>query len=130
MFAEVVDSVPSMTGLGQVSQSPKGRLSAPLNPNAHALSAREIRFSWFPPPGKPLGYKVSGGCLLGEGVERAHHLWPPPSLRDHCWVDAEFAEKIPAGFISLSITYHEMPRLFWTLISEEWHNMLVVPEQI
>ncbi|NXS39389.1 ITB4 protein, partial [Balaeniceps rex] len=55
---EVVDGVPSMTGLSQVSQSPKGRLSAPFNPNAHALSSREIRFSWFPPPGKPLGYKV------------------------------------------------------------------------
>ncbi|NXS57968.1 ITB4 protein, partial [Brachypteracias leptosomus] len=55
---EVVDGVSSMTGMGQVSQSPKGRLSAPLNPNAHALSSREIRFSWFPPPGKPLGYKV------------------------------------------------------------------------
>ncbi|XP_069655155.1 integrin beta-4 isoform X5 [Haliaeetus albicilla] len=55
---EVVDGVPSMAGLSQVSQSPKGRLSAPLNPNAHALSSREIRFSWFPPPGKPLGYKV------------------------------------------------------------------------
>ncbi|KAM6376920.1 integrin beta-4 isoform 2-T2 [Pluvialis apricaria] len=55
---EVVDGVPSMTGLSQVSQSPKGRLSAPLNPNANALSSREIRFNWFPPPGKPLGYKV------------------------------------------------------------------------
>ncbi|NXN43597.1 ITB4 protein, partial [Rhinoptilus africanus] len=55
---EVVDGVPLMTGLGQVPQSPKGRLSAPLNPNADALSSREIRFNWFPPPGKPLGYKV------------------------------------------------------------------------
>ncbi|NXK51981.1 ITB4 protein, partial [Chauna torquata] len=55
---EVVDGVPSLTGLGQVTQSPKGRLSAPLNPNAQALSSRKIRFSWFPPPGKPLGYKV------------------------------------------------------------------------
>ncbi|NXK17862.1 ITB4 protein, partial [Arenaria interpres] len=55
---EVVDGVPLMAGLGQVSQSPKGRLSAPLNPNANALSSREIRFNWFPPPGKPLGYKV------------------------------------------------------------------------
>ncbi|NXW29127.1 ITB4 protein, partial [Phaetusa simplex] len=55
---EVVDGVPLMTGLGQVSQSPKGRLSAPLNPNADALSSREIHFNWFPPPGKPLGYKV------------------------------------------------------------------------
>uniref|UniRef100_A0A8B9IA93 Integrin beta n=1 Tax=Anser brachyrhynchus TaxID=132585 RepID=A0A8B9IA93_9AVES len=41
-----------------VTQSPKGRLGAPLNPNAQALSSRKIRFSWFPPPGKPLGYKV------------------------------------------------------------------------
>lgn len=57
-----------MTGLSQVSQSPKGRLSAPLNPNAHALSSREIRFSWFPPPGKPLGYKVGDEWILGEGV--------------------------------------------------------------
>uniref|UniRef100_A0A8C2UIH2 Integrin beta n=1 Tax=Coturnix japonica TaxID=93934 RepID=A0A8C2UIH2_COTJA len=38
--------------------SPKGRLSAPLNPSAQALSSKEIRFSWFPPTGKPLGYKV------------------------------------------------------------------------
>ncbi|XP_015501074.1 integrin beta-4 isoform X5 [Parus major] len=55
---ELVDGVPSMTGLGQVPQSPKGRLSAPLNPDARALSSREISFNWFPPPGKPLGYKV------------------------------------------------------------------------
>uniref|UniRef100_A0A8B9CJP1 Integrin subunit beta 4 n=1 Tax=Anser brachyrhynchus TaxID=132585 RepID=A0A8B9CJP1_9AVES len=40
------------------SPSPRGRLGAPLNPNAQALSSRKIRFSWFPPPGKPLGYKV------------------------------------------------------------------------
>uniref|UniRef100_A0A8C0UXQ7 Integrin beta n=1 Tax=Cyanistes caeruleus TaxID=156563 RepID=A0A8C0UXQ7_CYACU len=38
--------------------SPKGCLSAPLNPDARALSSREISFNWFPPPGKPLGYKV------------------------------------------------------------------------
>ncbi|KAK2528467.1 Itgb4 [Columba guinea] len=68
---EVVDSVPSMTGLSQVSQSPKGRLSAPLNPNAHALSAREIRFSWFPPPGKPLGYKVKY-WIQGDPESEAH----------------------------------------------------------
>uniref|UniRef100_A0A8C0UY49 Integrin beta n=1 Tax=Cyanistes caeruleus TaxID=156563 RepID=A0A8C0UY49_CYACU len=55
---ELVDGVPSMTGLGQVPQSPKGCLSAPLNPDARALSSREISFNWFPPPGKPLGYKV------------------------------------------------------------------------
>ncbi|NXL86999.1 ITB4 protein, partial [Alectura lathami] len=55
---EVVDGVPPLTGMGQVTQSPKGRLSAPLNPNAQALSSRKIHFSWFPPPGKPLGYKV------------------------------------------------------------------------
>ncbi|XP_025954748.2 integrin beta-4 isoform X2 [Dromaius novaehollandiae] len=55
---EVVDGIPSLAGLSQVTQSPKGRLNAPLNPNAQALSSRKIRFSWFPPPGKPQGYKV------------------------------------------------------------------------
>uniref|UniRef100_A0A663LRI7 Integrin beta n=1 Tax=Athene cunicularia TaxID=194338 RepID=A0A663LRI7_ATHCN len=68
---EVVDGVPSMTGLGQVSQSPKGRLSAPLNPSAHALSSKEIRFSWFPPPGKPLGYKVKY-WIQGDRESDAH----------------------------------------------------------
>lgn len=66
--AEVVDGVPSTTGLNQVSQSPKGRLSAPLNPNAHALTSREISFSWISPPGKPQGYKVRGEWIPGEGV--------------------------------------------------------------
>ncbi|NXW43960.1 ITB4 protein, partial [Nyctiprogne leucopyga] len=65
---EVVDGVPSMS---QVSQSPKGRLSAPLNPSAHALSSREIRFSWFPPPGKPLGYKVKY-WIQGDPESEAH----------------------------------------------------------
>ncbi|NWR66352.1 ITB4 protein, partial [Bucorvus abyssinicus] len=68
---EVVDDVPSMTGMSQVSQSPKGRLSAPLNPNAHALSSREIRFNWFPPPGKPLGYKVKY-WIQGDSESEAH----------------------------------------------------------
>uniref|UniRef100_A0A8C6JLU5 Integrin beta n=1 Tax=Melopsittacus undulatus TaxID=13146 RepID=A0A8C6JLU5_MELUD len=68
---EVVDGIPSMTGLGQVSQSPKGRLSAPLNPNANALSSREISFSWFPPPGKPLGYKVKY-WIQGDPESEAH----------------------------------------------------------
>lgn len=68
---EVVDGVSSMTGLGQVSQSPKGRLSAPLNPNAKALSSREISFSWFPPPGKPLGYKVKY-WIQGDPESEAH----------------------------------------------------------
>ncbi|KFV65435.1 Integrin beta-4 [Dryobates pubescens] len=65
---EVVDGVPSMS---QVSQSPKGRLSAPLNPNAHALGSRAIRFSWFPPPGKPLGYKVKY-WIQGDPESEAH----------------------------------------------------------
>ncbi|NXE12845.1 ITB4 protein, partial [Lophotis ruficrista] len=65
---EVVDGVSSMTGM---SQSPKGRLSAPLNPNAHALSSREIHFSWFPPPGKPLGYKVKY-WIQGDPESEAH----------------------------------------------------------
>ncbi|NWS41131.1 ITB4 protein, partial [Probosciger aterrimus] len=68
---EVVDGVPSMTGLGQVSQAPKGRPSAPLNPSANALSSREISFSWFPPPGKPLGYKVKY-WIQGDPESEAH----------------------------------------------------------
>ncbi|NXX54571.1 ITB4 protein, partial [Scopus umbretta] len=68
---EVVDGIPSMTGLSQVSQTPKGRLSAPLNPKAHALSSREIRFSWLPPPGKPLGYKVKY-WIQGDPESEAH----------------------------------------------------------
>uniref|UniRef100_K7FDA9 Integrin beta n=1 Tax=Pelodiscus sinensis TaxID=13735 RepID=K7FDA9_PELSI len=39
-------------------ESPRGKLGAPLNPNAQALSSRKIRFNWLPPPGKPSGYKV------------------------------------------------------------------------
>uniref|UniRef100_A0A8C9L4R1 Integrin beta n=1 Tax=Pavo cristatus TaxID=9049 RepID=A0A8C9L4R1_PAVCR len=51
---------------GRLTQSPKGRLSAPLNPSAQALSSKEIHFSWFPPAGKPLGYKVRGEWVPGE----------------------------------------------------------------
>lgn len=68
---ELVGGVPSMTGLGQVPQSPKGRLSAPLNPNARALSSREISFNWFPPPGKLLGYKVKY-WIQGDPESEAH----------------------------------------------------------
>lgn len=68
---EVVDGVPPLTGMGQVTQSPKGRLGAPLNPNAQALSSRKIRFSWFPPPGKPLGYKVKY-WIQGDPESEAH----------------------------------------------------------
>uniref|UniRef100_A0A8C9L3V6 Integrin beta n=1 Tax=Pavo cristatus TaxID=9049 RepID=A0A8C9L3V6_PAVCR len=63
---EVVDGVPPLTGMSQLTQSPKGRLSAPLNPSAQALSSKEIHFSWFPPAGKPLGYKVRGEWVPGE----------------------------------------------------------------
>ncbi|KAM4761772.1 integrin beta-4 isoform 2-T2 [Cyanocitta cristata] len=68
---ELVDGVPSMSGLSQVPQSPKGRLSAPLNPDARALSSREISFNWFPPPGKPLGYKVKY-WIQGDPESEAH----------------------------------------------------------
>ncbi|XP_027751439.1 integrin beta-4 isoform X3 [Empidonax traillii] len=79
---ELVDGVPSMTGLGQVPQSPKGRLSAPLNPNARALSSREISFNWFPPLGKPLGYKVKY-WIQGDPESEAHLIdvkTPPAEL--------------------------------------------------
>lgn len=62
--------------------------------------------------------------------EQTHPFWPPLSLRYHCWVDVGFAGKILGGFISLSITYHKILRLFWPPISEKWHNTLAFPEQI
>ncbi|NXP50814.1 ITB4 protein, partial [Heliornis fulica] len=68
---EVVDGVPSMTSLSQVSQSSKGHLNAPLNPSARALSSREIHFTWFPAPGKPLGYKVKY-WIQGDPESEAH----------------------------------------------------------
>nr|XP_008162121.1 integrin beta-4 isoform X3 [Chrysemys picta bellii] len=55
---EVVDGIQIPIGLGQFPQSSRGKLGAPLNPNAQALSSRKIRFNWLPPPGKPTGYKV------------------------------------------------------------------------
>uniref|UniRef100_A0A8C3XN21 Integrin beta n=1 Tax=Chelydra serpentina TaxID=8475 RepID=A0A8C3XN21_CHESE len=55
---EVVDGIQIPTGLGQFPQSPRGKLGAPLNPNAQALNSRKIRFNWLPPPGIPSGYKV------------------------------------------------------------------------
>lgn len=132
-----------MTGLAQVPQSPKGRLSAPLNLNARALSSREISFNWFPPPGKPLGYKVRGEWIPGKSVgpllqvfhtdictegvqvhtqkmEQVHPFWSPLSSL----VNEGYARKIPGGFISLSITYDEVPRLSWPPISEEWHTTI------
>lgn len=134
-----------MTGLAQVPQSPKGRLSAPLNPDARALSSREISFNWFPPPGKPLGYKVRGEWIPGKSVgpllqvfhtdictkgvqvhtqkrEQVHPFWSPPSLKGPLLVNEAYARKIPGGFISSSINYHEAPRLSWPPISEEWHT--------
>uniref|UniRef100_A0A8B9ZHJ7 Integrin beta n=1 Tax=Anas platyrhynchos TaxID=8839 RepID=A0A8B9ZHJ7_ANAPL len=56
---------------GRQTLSPKGRLGAPLNPNAQALSSRKIRLSWFPPPGKPLGYKVKY-WIQGDPESEAH----------------------------------------------------------
>uniref|UniRef100_A0A8C9MGR1 Integrin beta n=1 Tax=Serinus canaria TaxID=9135 RepID=A0A8C9MGR1_SERCA len=44
---------------------------APLNPDARALSSREISFNWFPPPGKPLGYKVKY-WMQGDPESEAH----------------------------------------------------------
>uniref|UniRef100_A0A8C3CQ65 Integrin beta n=1 Tax=Cairina moschata TaxID=8855 RepID=A0A8C3CQ65_CAIMO len=58
-------------GRGWPMASPKGRLGAPLNPSAQALSSRKIRFSWFPPPGKPLGYKVKY-WIQGDPESEAH----------------------------------------------------------
>nr|XP_020660743.1 integrin beta-4 isoform X2 [Pogona vitticeps] len=70
---EAVDGIPSMVGLGQLPQSPRGLLAAPLNPNAQALSSRKIRFNWLPPPGKPAGYKVKY-WIQGDPESEAHLL--------------------------------------------------------
>ncbi|XP_078242153.1 integrin beta-4 isoform X7 [Pogona vitticeps] len=70
---EAVDGMPSMVGLGQLPQSPRGLLAAPLNPNAQALSSRKIRFNWLPPPGKPAGYKVKY-WIQGDPESEAHLL--------------------------------------------------------
>ncbi|KAJ7316030.1 hypothetical protein JRQ81_002192 [Phrynocephalus forsythii] len=70
---EVMDGVPPMVGLGQLPQSPRGILAAPLNPNAQALSSRKIRFNWLPPPGKPAGYKVKY-WFQGDPESEAHLL--------------------------------------------------------
>lgn len=51
---EVVDKVISEQSL----QSPHGKIGAPINLNAQAISARKIRLNWIPPSGKPAGYKV------------------------------------------------------------------------
>ncbi|XP_062447867.1 integrin beta-4 isoform X4 [Rhea pennata] len=75
---EVVDGVPS---LSQVTQSPKGRLNAPLNPSAQAVSSRKIRFSWFPPPGKPQGYKVKY-WIQGDPESEARLLDVKPPLAE------------------------------------------------
>ncbi|KAG8434443.1 hypothetical protein GDO86_012712, partial [Hymenochirus boettgeri] len=42
----------------QSMQSPRGKIGVPINLNAQALDARNIRLNWMPPPGKPTGYKV------------------------------------------------------------------------
>ncbi|XP_063816661.1 integrin beta-4 isoform X1 [Pseudophryne corroboree] len=42
----------------QSLQSPRGKIAAPANLSAQAVSARKIRANWMPPPGKIAGYKV------------------------------------------------------------------------
>ncbi|KAG8565720.1 hypothetical protein GDO81_012956 [Engystomops pustulosus] len=43
----------------QALSSPRGKMGAPINLNAQAVSARKIRLNWVPPPGgKAVGYRV------------------------------------------------------------------------
>ncbi|XP_018417048.1 PREDICTED: integrin beta-4 isoform X2 [Nanorana parkeri] len=51
---EVLEKVMPVQSL----QSPRGKIGAPINLNAQAISARKIRFNWTPPSGKTSGYKV------------------------------------------------------------------------
>nr|DBA27886.1 TPA: hypothetical protein GDO54_008332 [Pyxicephalus adspersus] len=52
--ADIVEKVMPV----QSVQSPRGKMGAPINLNAQAISARKIRLNWIPPSGKPSGYKV------------------------------------------------------------------------
>ncbi|XP_056406070.1 integrin beta-4 isoform X1 [Hyla sarda] len=53
--ANVVPQIMTQQALG----SPRGKIGAPVNLNAHAISARKIRLNWVPPPGgKASGYKI------------------------------------------------------------------------
>ncbi|CAJ0955661.1 unnamed protein product [Ranitomeya imitator] len=53
--ADIVPKVMSQQAL----QSPRGKMGAPINLNAQAISARKIRLNWVPPPGgRAAGYKV------------------------------------------------------------------------
>lgn len=51
-------------------------------------------------------------------------LLAPSILEGLSLVNEGYARKIPGGFISLSITYDEAPRLSWPPISEEWHTTI------
>lgn len=87
-----------MSGLSQVPQSPKGRLSAPLNPDARALSSREISFNWFPPPGKPLGYKVRGEWIPGKSVGSLLQVFHTDICTERIQVHTQKGSKfIPSG---------------------------------
>ncbi|XP_053308888.1 integrin beta-4 isoform X1 [Spea bombifrons] len=55
-----IDDTPDVQKVAQISsvQSPRGKIGAPINLNAQAISARKIRLNWMPPAGKISGYKV------------------------------------------------------------------------
>ncbi|KAM3921177.1 integrin beta-4 [Leptodactylus fuscus] len=55
---DTTDVVPKVM-TQQALQSPRGKIGAPVNLNAQAVSARKIRLNWVPPPGgKVTGYRV------------------------------------------------------------------------
>ncbi|XP_073444037.1 integrin beta-4 isoform X4 [Dendrobates tinctorius] len=55
---DTADIVPKVM-TQQALQSPRGKIGAPVNLNAQAISARKIRLNWVPPPGgRAAGYKV------------------------------------------------------------------------
>ncbi|KAM8945882.1 integrin beta-4 [Pelodytes ibericus] len=55
-----IDDTADIQKVAQVQsvQSPRGKIGAPINLNAQAVSARKIRLNWVPPAGKVSGYKV------------------------------------------------------------------------
>ncbi|XP_063315202.1 integrin beta-4 isoform X2 [Pelobates fuscus] len=55
-----IDDTTELPKVTQVTslQSPRGKIGAPINLKAQAITARKIRANWAPPPGKISGYKV------------------------------------------------------------------------
>ncbi|KAH0629495.1 hypothetical protein JD844_011597 [Phrynosoma platyrhinos] len=118
LLAEAVDGIPPAVGLGQLQQSPRGTLGAPLNPNAQALSSRKIRFNWLPPPGKPAGYKE--GLLIGLQVK--YWIQGDPESEAHL-----LDSKVPSAELTNLYPYcdYEMQSCAYSALGEGLYSEVV-----